>query len=48
MRFLSLLLLFPLATIAQTKSDSLTLIQKTAGLYDLEFRNAEADSLLTT
>jgi Asp-tRNA(Asn)/Glu-tRNA(Gln) amidotransferase A subunit family amidase len=46
MRFLSLLLLLPFATIAQTKSDSLTLIQKTASLYDLEFSNAEADSLL--
>jgi Asp-tRNA(Asn)/Glu-tRNA(Gln) amidotransferase A subunit family amidase len=46
MKFLSLLLLLPFATIAQTKSDSLTLIQKTASLYDLEFSNAEADSLL--
>src|SRR5436190_1519834 len=46
MRFLSLLLLLPLATIAQTKSDSLALIQKTAALYDLEFTNAEADSLI--
>jgi Asp-tRNA(Asn)/Glu-tRNA(Gln) amidotransferase A subunit family amidase len=46
MRFLSWLLLLPFATIAQTKSDSLTLIQKTASLYDLEFSNAEADSLL--
>jgi len=46
MRSLSLLLLLPFASIAQTKSDSLTLIQKTASLYDLEFSNAEADSLL--
>src|SRR6186713_1529637 len=46
MRFLSLLLLLPFVTIAQTKSDSLTLIQRTASLYDLEFSNAEADSLL--
>ncbi|HKC35837.1 MAG TPA: amidase, partial [Chitinophagaceae bacterium] len=46
MRFLSLLFLLPFATNAQTKSDSLTLIQKTASLYDLEFSNAEADSLL--
>src|SRR6187431_553146 len=46
MRFSSLLLLLPFATIAQTKSDSLTLIQKTASLYDLEFSNAESDSLL--
>ncbi len=46
MRFLSLLLLLPFTTIAQTKSDSLQLIQKTAALYDLEISNAEADSLL--
>jgi len=46
MRFLSLLLLLPFTTIAQTKNDSLQLIQKTAALYDLEFSNAEADSLL--
>src|SRR6478609_885485 len=46
MRFLSLLILLPFATIAQTKSDSLLLIQKTAALYDLEFTNAEADSLM--
>lgn len=46
MRFLSLLLLLPIATIAQTKKDTLELIQKTAGIYDLEYSNAEADSLL--
>ena len=46
MRLLSLLLLFPFATIAQTKKDSLELIQKTARLYDLEYSIAEADSLL--
>ncbi|HEY5969116.1 MAG TPA: amidase [Chitinophagaceae bacterium] len=46
MRFLFFLLVIPIATVAQTKSDSLLLIQKTAALYDLEFTNAEADSLL--
>src|SRR6187431_1907135 len=46
MRFSSLLLLIPVVTVAQTKNDSLQLIQKTAALYDLEFTNAEADSLL--
>ena len=46
MRFLFLLLVIPIATVAQTKNDSLLLIQKTAALYDLEFTNAEADSLI--
>ena len=46
MRFLSLLFLLPLASIAQTKNDSIGLIQKTASLYDLEYSIAEADSLL--
>ena len=46
MRFLALLLLFPFVTIAQTRNDSLTLIQKTAALYDLEYTNAEVDSLI--
>jgi len=45
MRILSLLLFLPIATIAQTKKDSLELIQKTARIYDLEYSNAEADSL---
>ena len=46
MRFLALLLLLPLVSIAQTKNDSIELIQKTASLYDLEYSIAEADSLL--
>jgi Asp-tRNA(Asn)/Glu-tRNA(Gln) amidotransferase A subunit family amidase len=46
MRFTLLLLLLPLATFAQTKNDTISLIQKTAALYDLEFSNAEADSLI--
>ena len=45
MRSLFFLLIIPIATVAQTKNDSLLLIQKTAALYDLEFTNAEADSL---
>ena len=46
MRFLLFLVIIPVVTVAQTKNDSLQLIQKTAALYDLEFTNAEADSLL--
>ena len=46
MRLLLLLLLLPLTSIAQTKNDSIELIQKTASLYDLEYSIAEADSLL--
>jgi len=46
MRFTLLLLLLPFATFAQTKNDTISLIQKTAALYDLEFTNAEADSLI--
>ena len=46
MRFTFLLLLLPFATLAQTKNDTISLIQKTAALYDLEFSNAEADSLI--
>jgi len=46
MRFTLLLLLLPSAISAQTKTDTISLIQKTAALYDLEFTNAEADSLI--
>ena len=46
MRFLFIFLLGPLTIFAQTKKDTLELIQKTAALYDLEFSNAEADSLI--
>ena len=46
MRFLFIFLLSPLTIFAQTKKDTLELIQKTAALYDLEFSNAEADSLI--
>jgi Asp-tRNA(Asn)/Glu-tRNA(Gln) amidotransferase A subunit family amidase len=46
MRFTLLSLLLPFATFAQTKNDTISLIQKTAALYDLEFSNAEADSLI--
>jgi Asp-tRNA(Asn)/Glu-tRNA(Gln) amidotransferase A subunit family amidase len=46
MRFLFAFLLLPLLSIAQTKNDTIQLIQKTAALYDLEFSNAEADSLI--
>ncbi len=46
MRFLFFLIVFPVATIAQTKNDTLQLIQKTAALYDLEYTIAEADSLM--
>jgi Asp-tRNA(Asn)/Glu-tRNA(Gln) amidotransferase A subunit family amidase len=46
MRFTLLLILLPFAAFAQTKNDTISLIQKTAALYDLEFTNAEADSLI--
>jgi Asp-tRNA(Asn)/Glu-tRNA(Gln) amidotransferase A subunit family amidase len=46
MRFLIILLLGPLTISAQTKKDTLELIQRAAALYDLEFSNAEADSLI--
>jgi len=46
MRFLIILLLSPLTIFAQTKKDTLELIQRTARVYDLEFSNAEADSLI--
>ncbi len=46
MRFLLFLLLISFTTVAQTKNDTLQLIQKTAALYDLEYTNAEADSLI--
>ena len=45
-----LLLLFIITylnTAAQTKEDSLDLLRKSAALYDLEFTQAEADSMLT-
>ena len=46
MRSLCFLILVPLVTVAQTKNDTLQLIQKTAALYDLEYTIAEADSLM--
>ena len=46
MRFLFAFFLLPLLSIAQTKNDTIQLIQRTAALYDLEYSNAEADSLI--
>lgn len=46
MRLLFAFLLLPFLSIAQTKNDTIQLIQKTAALYDLEFTHAEADSLI--
>lgn len=46
MRFLFFLLLIPFVTVAQTRNDTLQLIQKIGALYDLEYTNAEADSLI--
>ena len=46
MRFLFFFLLIPFAAVGQTRNDTLLLIQKTAALYDLEYTNAEADSLI--
>lgn len=39
-------LLIGLSAAAQTKSDTIALAQKMARLYDIEFTNAEADSLI--
>ena len=39
-------LLFAASTMAQTKADSIQLIRNTVKLYDLEFTDAEADSML--
>jgi len=39
-------LLLSLSAIAQTKQDSIQLLQKTANLYDLSFTAAEADSMI--
>jgi len=46
MRFLFAFFLLPLLSVAQTKNDTIQLIQRTAALYDLEYSNAEADSLI--
>lgn len=46
MRFLFPFILLPFVTIAQSKTDTIQLIQRTAALYDLEFSSAEADSLI--
>ena len=39
-------LFFSLSSFAQSKSDSILLLQKTGSLYDLELTGAEADSML--
>jgi len=44
--FISIILLCSVAVHAQKKADTIQLVQKTARLYDLEFTEAEADSLL--
>jgi len=48
MRFLIpvILLAMPMALLAQTKSDSIQLIRNTVKLYDLDFTETEADSML--
>src|SRR6476620_7474571 len=48
MKKLILLLFFFASTVsfAQTRKDSLHLLQQTASLYDLDFTEAETDSLL--
>lgn len=52
MRFLPVLLVLSFTTVAQTsavlreKSDSIQLIRNTANLFDLDFTDAEADSML--
>lgn len=48
MRFLSILLLITagLTMKAQTKADTIQLLQKTVSLYDLDFTDAEADSMV--
>ncbi|MBL7744892.1 MAG: amidase [Chitinophagaceae bacterium] len=43
---MSSLLLFTLASYSQVKTDSIQLIRNTARLYDLDFTEAEADSML--
>ena len=44
--FIFIFLLCFVAIHAQKKADTIQLVQKTARLYDLEFTEAEADSLL--
>jgi len=48
MRFLkvAICLIVPVSLLAQTKSDSLQLLRNTLKLYDLDFTQAEADSML--
>jgi len=50
MRFVFWLLCFciSISVLAQNKNDSIQLIQKTVNLYDLDFTDAEADSMLST
>jgi Asp-tRNA(Asn)/Glu-tRNA(Gln) amidotransferase A subunit family amidase len=43
---LFLLVLLNLRAFAQSRADSINLLQKTAALYDLDFTQAEADSLM--
>lgn len=43
---LIVLLCLPIATSSQTRSDSILLIKNTVKLYDLEFTDAEADSMV--
>lgn len=48
MKFFStlLIILFSLVTTAQTRSDTIQLIRNTVKLYDLDFTDAEADSMI--
>ncbi len=48
MKFLLVLLLLSFTATAQTKTDSIQLLRNTAKLYDLDFTDAEADSMLST
>jgi len=48
MRFLPVLLLLSFTTTAQTKTDSIQLLRNTVKLYDLDFTDAEVDSMLGT
>ena len=46
MKLLSIVLFLSLTATAQTKKDSIQIVRNTAALYDLDFNEAEADSML--
>lgn len=47
MKFLTIFIFLSLSLNAQTKTDSIQLIRNTAKLYDLDFNETEADSMLS-